>query len=136
MITDVCVPLSNLPDLMADTKALIASSGLPCPIVAHAGDGNVHVFIMFDGSSAGSASSTSELTRAKALATAMALRAIALGGTCTGEHGVGVGKRELLVSELGEITVGLMHSVKTALDPTGIMNPGKVLKNERRGIGP
>jgi D-lactate dehydrogenase (cytochrome) len=135
MITDVCVPLSNLPQLITESKALIAKSGLACPIVAHAGDGNVHVFIMFGDNSSNSSNSTtttSELSRAKALAASMAMSAISLGGTCTGEHGVGVGKKELLKCELGESTVGLMMSVKRALDPTNLMNPGKVLTMNRK----
>jgi D-lactate dehydrogenase (cytochrome) len=120
MITDVCVPLTELPALIADTKVDIAQSGLPCPIIAHAGDGNFHVLIFFDPKNA------EEVYRAKQLSANMALRAIELGGTCTGEHGVGVGKKEFLVKELGSNTIAMMNKIKWALDDKSILNPGKV----------
>lgn len=122
MITDVCVPLSELPVLMHETKVAIAalSPPLPCPIVAHAGDGNFHVFIMFRPHDA------DESAAAKRLAHDMAMRAIELGGTCTGEHGIGSGKMDLLVTEMGSGSLCTMRMVKKALDPHSIMNPGKV----------
>ena len=120
MITDVCVPLSQLPELIEETKAELDRSPLPCPIVAHAGDGNFHVFIMFR------ADVQEEVLEARRLAEDMARRAIRRGGTCTGEHGVGVGKMGLLREEVGEATVGAMRKIKHSLDPDNIMNPHKV----------
>lgn len=90
MITDVCVPLTKLPEMIRSTEVMTARSGLPCPTVAHAGDGNVHVMIMFR------PGDEAEVHKAKHLASDMADLAISLGGTCTGEHGVGVGKKEKL----------------------------------------
>ena len=132
MITDVCVPLSQLPNLMEESSVLMHEAGLPCPVVAHAGDGNFHVFIMFDPKSA------DEQQRASRLAKAMARRAIAHGGTCTGEHGVGVGKRGLLLEEAGAGAVGLMRMIKDAFDPLDILCPGKVLlpKEDSAGVDP
>ena len=122
MITDVCVPLSKLPVLMVETQAWIAESGLHVPIVAHAGDGNIHCFVFFD------KHCPREVRVAHDLSKKMALRAIELGGTCTGEHGIGVGKRDYLEREIGVGALGLMHTIKHAVDPTGILNPGKILK--------
>eukprot|EP01038_Epipyxis_sp_PR26KG_P007430 gene7430-10126_t len=103
MITDVCVPLSKLPDLITNTKIKIDESSLPCPIVAHA------------------------VKQAKKLATEMAESAILMGGTCTGEHGVGVGKKELLKLEIGENTIKLMQKIKSTIDPENILNPDKII---------
>ena len=128
MITDVCVPLSQLPALIDETKAELDKSSLPCPIVAHAGDGNFHVFIMFR------ADVEEEVLEAKRLAEDMARRAIRRGGTCTGEHGVGVGKMQLLREELGEATVGTMRKIKHSLDPDNIMNPHKVFAFHSPGV--
>ncbi|GJP29648.1 hypothetical protein CLOM_g19283 [Closterium sp. NIES-68] len=121
LITDVCVPLSRLAECMDATKADVQRSALPCPMLAHAGDGNFHVCIFFDPTSA------EETAEAKALSAAITLRALAMDGTCTGEHGVGVGKTQYLERELGQEAVGAMQAVKDALDPQGILNPGKVL---------
>lgn len=125
MITDVCVPLTKLADLIADTKLEIVKTGLPCPILAHAGDGNFHVLIFFK------VDDPKEVAAAKALASTMALKAIALGGTCSGEHGIGVGKKEFLKKEMGENTIALMKLIKTTMDPQDILNPGKVLDIDR-----
>eukprot|EP01032_Pedospumella_encystans_P022359 gene22359-25332_t len=121
MITDVCVPLTKLPDLIHETKLRIDRSTLPCPIIAHAGDGNFHVLIFFR------PDHPNEVAEAKDIASNMALQAIALGGTCTGEHGIGVGKKDLLKTEMGENTINLMKLIKTTVDPENIMNPGKML---------
>ena len=121
MITDVCVPLTKLPELIAQTRAEIDKSTLPCPIIAHAGDGNFHLLIMFH------PSIEAEAKEAKKIATDMAQRAIAMGGTCTGEHGVGTGKIELLKEEMGHGSISMMKTIKTAIDPENIMNPGKML---------
>ena len=120
-VTDVCVPISVLADCIAETRAEIDAVGLVAPIVGHVGDGNFHVCFLVD------PESPEELTQVRTLAERLAERAIALGGTCTGEHGVGYGKSRLLPLEHGQEGVGLMRRLKTALDPDGIMNPGKVL---------
>ncbi|KAJ7614431.1 FAD-linked oxidase-like protein [Roridomyces roridus] len=118
LATDVCVPVSKLPELVLETKKDLERVGLPYTIVGHVGDGNFHAQILFDGDE--------ELKEVKGIVRRMVHRAIALDGTCTGEHGVGIGKREFLVEELGEGTVALMKSIKRTLDPLGLMNPGKV----------
>ncbi|KAJ7153683.1 FAD-linked oxidase-like protein [Mycena filopes] len=115
--TDVCVPVSNLPALVLETKADLTKMGLPYTIVGHVGDGNFHALLLF--------TTDAELALVKAAAHRMVERAIALDGTCTGEHGVGVGKREFLVPELGAGTVRLMKAIKRTMDPLGLFNPGK-----------
>lgn len=180
MITDVCVPLTQLPVLIDSTKRMINEMTIPCPIIAHAGrihqyhyytlsihpynhpppihpyypslsllsyplipiylyinlstficnthddllttgDGNFHVLIFFD------PSNPDEVNQAKKLSSYMALEAIKLDGTCTGEHGIGTGKKEYLQLEMGEGTMRLMGTIKTAMDPHNILNPGKIL---------
>ncbi|QRV75424.1 FAD-binding domain-containing protein [Ceratobasidium sp. AG-Ba] len=116
--TDVCVPISKLPQLVYETKKDLAEVGLVSTIVGHVGDGNFHTLLLFD--------NDEELKRVKAAVHRMVERAIALEGTCTGEHGVGIGKRDYLYEELGEGTVELMKTVKMAIDPLNIMNPGKL----------
>jgi len=116
--TDVCVPVSKLPELVYETKKDAANSGLICPIVGHAGDGNFHALILFR--------TDEEKSKADELVHRMVKRAIALEGTCTGEHGVGIGKKEYLVEELGEGTVRFMRTIKKAVDPLGLFNPGKL----------
>eukprot|EP00850_Spirogloea_muscicola_P022888 SM000316S12303 [mRNA] locus=s316:94325:98134:- [translate_table: standard] len=123
MVTDVCVPLSRLADLISETKLELERSTLPCPIVAHVGDGNFHVLILLD------PKKPEELREATDLASNMVHRAIAMDGTCTGEHGIGMGKIEYLEEELGLNAVATMAKLKQALDPFHIMNPGKVLPN-------
>src|SRR4051812_37233176 len=119
LITDVCVPISRLAECLAQTKQDIETSGLIAPIVGHVGDGNFHTLILID------PNDPEELVRAKALHERMVLRALALEGTCTGEHGIGFGKMEYLARELGD-AVDLMRGVKRALDPDNLMNPGKL----------
>ena len=119
MGTDACVPISALPACLLETKADIVASGLTAPIVGHVGDGNFHLGILFDPRDA------AETERAEALAFRTARRAIAMGGTCSGEHGVGLHKIVHMQTEHGE-GVALMKAVKNALDPVGIMNPGKL----------
>jgi D-lactate dehydrogenase (cytochrome) len=126
--TDACVPISRLADCVIETRADIAQSGLVAPIVGHAGDGNFHLVILFDPLDAG------ERAQAEALAKRVSLRAIAMGGTCTGEHGIGVHKLDALVIEHGE-AVALMQTIKRALDPQDILNPGKTVP-PRRGPAP
>lgn len=121
LTTDVCVPISRLAAVIGEIKAELSRSPLYAPIVAHAGDGNLHAFVMLD--------DKSEAERAEAgrLSDFMVRLAIENDGTCTGEHGVGSGKRKYLEAELGPEAVALMRRIKTALDPAGILNPGKVL---------
>jgi D-lactate dehydrogenase (cytochrome) len=118
--TDACVPISRLADCLLETRAELDREGVVAPIVGHVGDGNFHVLVLFDPASA------AERARADAIARSVSMRAIAMGGTCTGEHGVGVHKLEALVAEHGE-SVELMQTIKRALDPLNIMNPGKTV---------
>ena len=121
--TDACVPISALVECILETREDVAQSGLVAPLVGHVGDGNFHLGIVFDPADAG------ERARAEALAERVALRAIRHGGTCTGEHGIGLHRRQQLQAEHGE-GVALMRAIKQALDPRGIMNPGKMLPAE------
>jgi D-lactate dehydrogenase (cytochrome) len=121
VVTDVCVPISRLAECVDETKRDIERSRLIAPIVGHAGDGNFHlcVLVMMQDSE--------EVGRAKALINRLSDRAIGMDGTCTGEHGIGEGKKHFMVPELGLGTVEVMRTIKHALDPTGIMNPGKIV---------
>ena len=112
------VPVSRLPELVYETKKDLAQSKLRSTIVGHVGDGNFHALIIFN--------NDEELKAVSAAVHRLVHRAVALDGTCTGEHGVGVGKKEYLIDELGEDTVELMKTVKHAIDPYNIMNPTKV----------
>ncbi len=118
--TDVCVPISNLPRCIADTQADIDAAPFFIATVGHVGDGNFHLGLVID------PDSPAELAEAEALNDRLVRRAIALDGTCTGEHGVGSGKIRFMALEHGA-ALGVMQAVKSALDPLGIMNPGKVL---------
>jgi len=118
--TDACVPISRLTDCVLETKADADATGLVAPIVGHVGDGNFHLCVLFD------PGDPDERARAEGLAKRISLRAIAMGGTCTGEHGIGVHKLEALVAEHGD-AVELMRTIKRALDPRNIMNPGKTV---------
>ncbi|EPB83624.1 hypothetical protein HMPREF1544_09605 [Mucor circinelloides 1006PhL] len=119
--TDVVVPVSKLPDLIAETTKDLEGSFLPCPMVGHVGDGNFHVFILFK------KDDEKEYAEAKRLNKNLLERAIRMEGSVTGEHGVGIGKKMFLNEELGENTVDMMKTIKIALDPKGLMNPEKVL---------
>ena len=118
--TDACVPISRLADCLLETRAELDREGVVAPIVGHVGDGNFHVLVLFDPASA------AERAQADAIARSVAMRAIAMGGTCTGEHGIGMHKLEALVAEHGE-AVDLMRTIKRAFDPHDIMNPGKTV---------
>ena len=124
--TDACVPISRLADCVLETQADVAATGLTAPIVGHVGDGNFHLVVLFDPARAG------ERAKAEGLAARVSTRAIAMGGTCTGEHGVGVHKLDALRAEHGD-AVSLMQAIKRALDPSDILNPGKTVPS--RGIG-
>ncbi|MDR3470739.1 MAG: FAD-linked oxidase C-terminal domain-containing protein [Devosia sp.] len=123
MGTDACVPISALADCILETEADIAQTGLIAPIVGHVGDGGFHLGIMFD------PDDPEEARRAEALARRTGERAIRFGGTCTGEHGIGLHRRDLLDIEHGE-AVAVMRAIKRTLDPLGIMNPGKMLNDD------
>ena len=118
--TDVCVPISKLAECMLETRRDIDEAGLLAPIVSHAGEGNFHLVFLIDPDDA------AEMARASEVNDRMITRALALGGTCTGEHGIGYGKIEFLKAEHGE-AVSVMRQLKSALDPKGIMNPGKIV---------
>ncbi len=120
--TDAIVPISRLADLILGAKEDIAQSGLTAPIVGHVGDGNFHTVILVPQTADG-------LEQAWTLDKKIVARALALGGSCSGEHGVGLGKREFLEQEHGVETLAVMRQIKTALDPRGIMNPGKLFLN-------
>jgi D-lactate dehydrogenase (cytochrome) len=119
--TDVCVPISRLADCIAATEADCATTGLPIVLVGHVGDGNFHLGINVD------PASHAEMGTAEALNRRLIARAIEMGGTSTGEHGIGLGKLEFLEAEHGAAAVATMRAVKRALDPQNLMNPGKVI---------
>jgi D-lactate dehydrogenase (cytochrome) len=118
--TDVCVPISRLADCIAQTQADIARSTMPIPLFGHVGDGNFHLMILVD------PDSEADLQEAWDLNTRLVRRALAMDGTCTGEHGIGLGKREFLVEEFGA-GVDVMRELKATLDPDNLFNPGKVV---------
>jgi D-lactate dehydrogenase (cytochrome) len=120
--TDAIVPISRLNEAILGAKDDIAASGLTAPIVGHVGDGNFHTVILVPPEPDG-------LARAWELDKRIVARALALGGSCSGEHGVGIGKREFLEQEHGVEALAVMRSIKTALDPRGILNPGKIFLN-------
>lgn len=121
VVTDVCVPISRLAECIEATRQDLDDSNLISPLVGHAGDGNFHLSIMVD------MADPDELKRAKALSHRMVQQAITLGGTCTGEHGVGIGKMGYLEAEHGEAMTA-MRAIKQALDPQNLMNPGKIVQ--------
>ncbi|MDZ7810528.1 MAG: FAD-linked oxidase C-terminal domain-containing protein [Arhodomonas sp.] len=118
--TDVCVPISRLAECIRATREDLKSLPMPTTILGHVGDGNFHVLILCDPDSA------EELAMAKQVNEAIVLRALEMEGTCTGEHGIGQGKIDYLYREHGA-GVDVMRTIKEALDPLGLMNPGKVL---------
>ncbi len=120
--TDVCVPISRLADCVVATQEDIAEHAFLAPIVGHAGDGNFHVLLLFDDKD------PDDVVRAEAFVARLNARALAMGGTCTGEHGIGQGKMAFLEQELGG-AVDLMRSIKTGLDPDNIFNPGKIFSS-------
>ena len=118
--TDVCVPISRLAECIAETEADIAEHGLIAPIVGHVGDGNFHVLVLMEPGSAKNIEAT------EAFVARLNRRAIAMDGTCTGEHGIGQGKIGFMAEEHG-VGLDYMRTIKRALDPENIMNPGKIL---------
>ena len=119
--TDVCVPISRLAECIAETKKDLAESPLMAPLVGHAGDGNFHLVLLID------PEKEDEMAEARRLNERLIMRALAMEGTCAGEHGIGYGKMEFLPAEHGE-AMTVMRAVKQALDPDNIMNPGKIVK--------
>ena len=118
--TDTCVPISRLADCLLDSVAEADASGIPYFLVGHVGDGNFHFGYLLD------PNNPAERETAEALNHKLVARALALEGTCTGEHGVGLHKMEFLIEETGAGAVNMMRAIKKALDPQGIMNPGKI----------
>ena len=116
--TDVCVPISRLAECVTQTQADLEANNIYGPIIGHVGDGNFHVVLFCD------RNNPDEVKRVKAVYGRMIDRALSMGGTCTGEHGVGSGKREYLIKEHGDAVL-TMRKIKAALDPLNIMNPGK-----------
>ena len=121
IVTDICVPQTELGRAVLETQKDISRSGISGPILGHVGDGNFHAILLVD------PKNPKEMKAAKSVANKMANLAISLGGTCTGEHGIGIGKLDFMQAQLGHAW-NVMGSIKQALDPSNIMNPGKVIK--------
>ncbi|MFT7522386.1 MAG: D-lactate dehydrogenase (cytochrome), partial [Candidatus Paceibacteria bacterium] len=121
LVTDLCVPISKLAEAVQETRKDIAASGIPGPIMGHVGDGNFHAILLIE------PGNQAEKKTALELSQRMNERALALGGTITGEHGVGIGKLDYMNAEHG-LGWQIMGDLKRALDPRGIMNPGKVVR--------
>ncbi len=121
LATDVCVPISRLAECVTETQRDIAQSNLFAPIVGHVGDGNFHLSMMVN------LEDEQEVFRTHAFLERLIERALAMDGTCTGEHGIGQGKMKYLAAEHGEAALAAMRAVKRALDPLDIMNPGKIV---------
>jgi D-lactate dehydrogenase (cytochrome) len=118
--TDVCVPISRLADCITETKRDQETSGIVAPLVGHVGDGNFHLVPLFD------SKDPAEVAKIKAFTHRLVERALAMGGTSTGEHGIGEGKMSYMAAEHGS-GLAVMRAIKRALDPEGLLNPGKVL---------
>ena len=121
--TDVCVPISRLTEAVVKAKETAKASGQTSCIVGHVGDGNFHCLILFPDND------QAALEKAWALDREIVAQGLALGGTCSGEHGIGLGKREFLEQEHGDGALSVMRALKTTLDPKGILNPGKMFRN-------
>lgn len=124
--TDVAVPISRLPDIIEHSKKDLNDLGIFASILGHIGDGNFHSSIMYD------RHDPVERERVEKVVHDMVGRAIDMEGSCTGEHGVGMGKKESLRKELGPATIGVMHSIKHTLDPNWLLNPGKIFDFQDR----
>jgi D-lactate dehydrogenase (cytochrome) len=119
--TDVCVPISRLSECIHATNADLAQVSIPVMLFGHVGDGNFHLVVLIDPDNA------QEIEQAEWINERVVERALAMEGTCTGEHGIGLGKRKFMVKEHGEDAVAVMRTIKQALDPQGLLNPGKIL---------
>lgn len=122
--TDICVPISKLAGAISGARRAIDAAGLLAPILGHVGDGNYHVFFVLRRDDAAG------WAKARAVNEELIDYALSVGGTCTGEHGIGIGKRGALVREHGADAVALMRRIKAAIDPAGLMNPGKIFAEE------
>ena len=118
--TDICVPISHLAECILETQRDLAAVGVVAPLVGHAGDGNFHLIIMLD------PDDRAEFDKISRLSERLVERALRFGGTCTGEHGVGIGKLKYLQAEHGD-AVDVMRAIKRAIDPDNLMNPGKLI---------
>ncbi|MPZ58399.1 MAG: FAD-binding protein [Rhizobiales bacterium] len=121
LATDVCVPISRLAECVTETQRDIAEAGFLGPIAGHVGDGNFHVTLLVD------MQDQAEIKKTEALLERLVERALAMDGTCTGEHGVGQGKMKYLLAEHGPEALAAMRAIKRALDPDNILNPGKII---------
>ncbi|MDP3031527.1 MAG: FAD-linked oxidase C-terminal domain-containing protein [Rhodocyclaceae bacterium] len=121
LTTDVCVPISRLAECIAASLDDLAQTGLTAPLLGHVGDGNFHMLLLVN------PGDPAAMGQAQAYAQRLAERAIAMGGTCTGEHGIGLGKRKYMLLEHGAEALTAMRAIKQALDPHNLMNPGKIL---------
>jgi D-lactate dehydrogenase (cytochrome) len=119
--TDVCVPISRLAECIVETKADLATSAVPSTILGHVGDGNFHVIFAID------PDAPHEMHEVEAINDKLVARALAMDGTCTGEHGIGLGKQQFLLDELGD-AVDMMRLIKRAIDPKDLFNPGKIFR--------
>jgi D-lactate dehydrogenase (cytochrome) len=126
--TDICVPISRLAECIVETQTDLREAGVTAPLVGHAGDGNFHLIFMVD------LDDPADLERVKALNARLVARALRFGGTCSGEHGVGIGKLPYLEAEHGD-SLDVMRAIKRALDPQNIMNPGKLIPEKVGGRG-
>jgi D-lactate dehydrogenase (cytochrome) len=122
--TDVCVPISRLAECIAETQADIAQVSIPIALFGHVGDGNFHLVVLVD------RDNPRDMAEADWIGERVVERAIAMEGTCTGEHGIGLGKRKYLVREHGTVAVDVMRLLKTAIDPQNLLNPGKILPEQ------
>jgi D-lactate dehydrogenase (cytochrome) len=119
--TDVCVPISRLAQCIVETKHDLAGSSVPSTIVGHVGDGNFHVIFAID------PGRPEEMTQVEAINERLITRALAMDGTCTGEHGIGIGKQRHLADELGD-AIDMMRLIKRTIDPKNLFNPGKIFQ--------
>ncbi|KAK0041448.1 D-lactate dehydrogenase mitochondrial [Biomphalaria pfeifferi] len=119
--TDICVPISHLPEVIIKTKQWIDEAKVLGPMVGHVGDGNFHVFFPVNHSD------KETMAKVKDISSKMGYLAMDLNGTCTGEHGIGMGKCHLLEKEIGPVGIQVLKDVKRCFDPNGIMNPGKII---------
>ena len=120
-VTDVCVPISRLADCIDATQADLEAENLAIPIVGHVGDGNFHLLFSIP------PNDDERLQQAQRINQRLIARAQEMGGTCTGEHGIGLGKKSYLLQEKGETTVAVMAAIKQAMDPLHLLNPGKII---------
>ena len=121
MSTDVCVPISKLAECIAETNKDLVNTTIPIALFGHVGDGNFHLAIMVD------PNNPADVAEAERVNHNVVHRALAMGGTCTGEHGIGFGKLDFLDAEHGD-AVPVMHAIKQALDPHNVFNRGKIVR--------